>query len=156
MLKRIVTLGVMLVMMVGFVGCGGGNGIQFNIGDVGDFSTEAFDEHPIITKLVKSVDELQQLCDESGITYTGEKYDETFFVDKAIIVYAFWFNPHKTFELNKIQISDNKIVIHTTIYTQKGMNYPAVTSYTFGCYEVNKTDLMNATEIQINTKNKTK
>ena len=157
MLKKILTLGVMVIMAFGlFAGCGGDKGIWFFVNPEHGFSADGLDEEPTILKLVRSLDELQQLCNETGITYDGEKYDEAFFVDKAIIICAYWFDPHKTYELNKIQISDNKIVIHTTIYTQKGMNYPAVSSHAFGCYEVNKADLLNATEIQINTKNKTK
>ena len=65
-IKKIFTLGVMVSMAFGFfTGCRKNTGIQFDFGDIGDFSTEALDEHPTVTKLVKSTDELKRFCDES-------------------------------------------------------------------------------------------
>ena len=163
MLKKtlgLVITGVMVIMALsitlGLAGCGDKNtGIWYIANNEHGFSTDGLDEHPAIKKLVKSVDELQQICDESGITYTGEKYDEAFFVDKAIILRSFEASPYITQELNKIQIVDGIVTFYITAYTPKG-SYPAVVSAFFGCYEVNKADFQNATEILINTKNKTK
>ena len=160
MLKKTLTMGVMVIMSLsltlGLAACGvKDTGIWYFVNNEHGFSTDGLDEHPTITKLVKSVDELQQLCDESGITYTGKKYDEAFFVDKAIIVRAFWYSPYVTSELNKIQIVDNMVTFYITTYTPKE-DYPAIVSFGIGCYEVNKADLSNANEVQIITKNKTK
>jgi hypothetical protein len=87
-IKKIFTLGVMVSMAFAFfMGCGKNTGIRFDFGDVGNFSTEALDEHPTVTKLVKSADELQQFCHENGITYEGEKYNEAYFNDSALLIF---------------------------------------------------------------------
>ena len=162
--KRALMLGLMafmaLLVAVSMTGCGekdsggkdnGGkdNGIWFFVNpDHGFF--DGGKEQPMILKLVKSVDELQELCDESGITYGGAKYGEAFFAEKAIIVRAFWFSPYVTSELNKIQIADGIVTIYITTYEPKSA-YPGVASYAISCIEVNKADLSDASEIQINT-----
>lgn len=158
--KRALMLGLMALMAfsaaVGMAGCGDkDNGIGFFVNPGHGFSTEGLDNPPVILKLVKSVDELQELCDESGITYEGTKYDEAFFAEKAIIVRAFWFSPYVTSELNKILITDGIVTIYITTYEPKD-DYPAVVSHTIGCIEVNKADLSDASEVQINITNKYK
>jgi len=155
-LITLLTLGVMVIMALGlFAGCGKSNGIWFFVNQEHGFETDMLEEYPTILKLIKSVDELYQTCDEYGITYTGGKYDEAFFVDKAIIVRAFWASPYVTSELNKIQIVDNIVTFYITTYTPKG-SLPALVFFGIGCYEVNKADLSGAKEVQIITKNKTK
>jgi len=156
MLKRIVALGVMLVMLFGFAGCSGGKGIWFIIGDIGDFSAEAPEEHPVITKLIKSVNELQRFCDESGIRYGGEKYDESYFNEKALLVYSFVNESISiTIHIDSLKVDNETMTINITRRVPRGGQLDAV-AYRFYAFEVNQSDIAKIDDIQISRKDKYK
>lgn len=155
--KKLLLLGVMLIMALGLFACGKNAGIQFTIGDVGDFSTEALYEHPTITKLVKSVDELQQLCDESGVIYTGEKYDESYFNEKAIIVYSFAIpSTMMSVQIDSLKVDSKTLIINTTRFVPKSGIWIDVEAYRFYVLEVNQGDIAQIEKVQISQKDKNK
>jgi len=156
--RKLITLGIAILLLfsiAGLTACDDKDvGISFQVsGDT--FSFDGLDEQPVITKLVKSMDELNQLCDENGIGYEGEKYNEAYFEEKAIILRMYWLNVLASVHYDSVQIADDKIVINITSTKPKG-NLPAQAIHYSDIIELSKSELQNATEIQINTKNKTK
>lgn len=156
-IKKIFVLGVMISMTFGFfTGCGKNTGIHFDFGDIGDFSTETLDEHPTVTKLVKSADELQRFCDESGIIYKGEKYDEAFFSDSALLIY-FFVNESRliSIHIDSLTVYNETLTINITRRLPRG-GYIDEEEYHSYVFEINQGDVADINNIQVSKKDKNK
>lgn len=151
----------MVIMALGlFTGCEEnteiGTRIQFYCGDIGNFSTEALDSHPIVTKLVKSADELQRFCDESGIIYKGEKYDEAFFSDRALLIY--FFNNESTMisiHIDSLTVNNETLTINITRRVPRAGYIDEVENRSY-VFEINQGDVADINNIHVSKKDKYK
>lgn len=139
-----------------FAGCGKNTGIRFDIGDIGNFSTEALDEHPTVTKLIKSADELQRFCDESGIIYKGDKYDEAYFSDSALLIY-FFVNESTmiSIHIDSLTVDNETLTINITRRVPRA-GYIDVEQYHSYVFEINQGDVANINNIMVSKKDKNK
>ncbi len=156
-IKKIFTLGVMVSMAFGFfTGCGKNTGIRFDFGDIGNFSTEALDEHPTVTKLIKSADELQGFCDESGIIYKGEKYDEAYFGESALLIY-FFVNESAMISINidSLTVDNDTLTINITRRVPRA-GYIDEEQYHSYVFEINRGDVVDITNTNVSIKDKYK
>lgn len=156
-IKKILALGAIVVMAFGFfTGCGKNTGIQFDFGEVGNFSTEALDEHPIVTKLIKTADEFKRFCDESGIIYKGEKYDEAFFSDSALLIY-FFINESTmiSIHIDSLSVDNETLTINITRRVTRA-GYIDEEQYHSYVFEINQDDVANISNILVSKKDKNK
>lgn len=156
-IKKIFTLGVMVSMAFGFfTGCRKNTGIQFDFGDIGDFSTEALDEHPTVTILVKSTDELKRFCDESGIIYKGEKYDEAFFSNSALLIY-FFVNESTmiSIHIDSLTVGNDTLTINITRRVPRA-GYVDEVEYRSYVFEINQSVVADINNINVSKKDKNK
>jgi hypothetical protein len=103
------------------------------------------------------VDELQQLCDESGVIYTGEKYDESYFNEKAIIVYSFAIpSTMMSVQIDSLKVDSKTLIINTTRFVPKSGIWIDVEAYRFYVLEVNQGDIAQIEKVQISQKDKNK
>ena len=168
MVKRIAALGVMLVMMFGFAGCGGGNVIGFNVA-LENTSSASRHNHALFT-IVNSTEELETACNDRYTTeidannqivpldyYLREmtkNYDEAFFSDKALVLYLCSEpNGGNSIIINSLTIKDKVLTVNTTRFVPRG-NSPAVMVYWTFIIEVNKSEITEITDIKINIKTK--
>lgn len=153
---KIILLGIALVMIFSLSACGGGKSITFNIAESG-ISAEGAETFPIITKLIKSVSELEQLCNESGLTADGQKYNAAFFSDKALIVYSF-INGSISIDIriDRVKVQDETAVVHIIRLVPKNGILFDMEKNEFFIIEVSQVDVMGINNIQISQKDKNK
>jgi hypothetical protein len=152
-IKKIFELGVMVSMTFGFfTGCEKNKVIPFDFGDIGNFSTEALDEPPTVTKLIKSSDELKLFCEESGIVYKGEKYDETFFNDSALLIY-FFVNESSMIgiQIDSLTVDNETLTINITRRVPRG-GYIDEEQYLSYAFEIKQDDAADINNINVSKK----
>jgi len=160
-MKRICLVGLMLIMVLFFlVGCID-KGIEFNVVNMIQFTIDEEDYYdPVLPKIIKSVDELQQFCGKNKLIYIGDRYNEEFFEDNVVIIQKIPvetnFKPEK---VNKIKVEDGAIVIHIIRYTSNKYIYvPRLPIYEIRCIEIIQENLQGIDNLQfvIKTKNQRK
>jgi len=165
MVKRIVTLGVVLVMMFGvFGGCNSGLWFKVGYNDEGLFGGKegvAFG----LQALVNSIDEMKDLCEEwNNPTYQEDspnfsselnkkirEYDEAFFADKSVVVIQFMggnIGNGYSHKIKNIMIENEVLVVEHHAIRKKGTWQDYAVSRVF-LIEVNKLDIATITEIQV-------
>lgn len=156
MFKRILLVGALLLMIFGCTACKNGEKISFEIAkDIG-FLTEGLETHPTITELIKSVGDLEQLCDQSGLTLKTQQYNDLFFNDKALIIIAFIEESSSIDnQIDNVKLQDEKLIVNVTRLIPKG-TLLGVTKNEFFVIEVNQTDVTQINNIEILRKNKNK
>lgn len=156
-IKNIFALGVIIFMVIGiFTGCGKNTCIRFDFGDIGDFSTESLDEHPTVTKLIKSEDELQQFCDDSGIIYIGKKYDEAFFRESALLIY-FYVNESTMIDIHidSLAVDNETLTINITRHVPRAGYIDEVKNHSY-IFEINQSNVADINNILVSKKDKNK
>lgn len=166
MFKKIFVMGVLIIMSLGlFAGCGD-SGIWFKV----DYGAEGgFGKRIGVSKLVQSLEEMRDLCEEysndayneSSEYYSVEEYqrirsyDEVFFEEKALIVYSTFLGGDitKWIRVNNITVEETQLVV-TLHHKDKGRGTWHDNSRTWlFLIEVNKADVLNVINVQVNTKN---
>jgi len=156
-IRKIFTLGVIFSMvLVFFTGCRKNTGIHFEFGDIANFSTEVHDEHPTVTILIKSTDELKQFCDDSGIIYKGEKYDEAFFSHSALLIY-FFVNESTmiSIHIDNLTVGNDTLTINITRRVPRA-GYVDEVEYCSYVFEINQSVVADINNINVSKKDKYK
>ena len=82
-LTKLLTLGVMAIMLFSLTACGAGQEVEFTIGTASGTGSEKS-----ITKIIDSLDRLSD-SDIAGIINIDEKYDVDFFASNSLVLVAF-------------------------------------------------------------------
>ena len=82
-LTKLLTLGVMAIMLFSLTACGAGQEVEFTIGTASSNGSEKS-----ITKIIDSLDRLSD-SDVTGIINIDEKYDADFFASNSLVIVAF-------------------------------------------------------------------
>ena len=161
MFRKIVVVGVLLMGVVLFGAASadsGGTQIWFEVNKNGRIDTDtSTGDHSerIITELIRSSEELQQLCDEQKVFVyqKGEEgYDEDFFAEKALILYAFsGGTPLTNFQIDAVNVQDETLIINI-IQSLPGVGGITVEVYWAFLIEVQQEDVIDVTDIQVETK----
>lgn len=155
--RKVFTLGVILCMVLALCnGCRKNAGIQFEFGDINDFSTKVLDEHPTVTILIKTKDELEQFCDDSGIIYNGVKYDETFFSHSALLIF-FFVNESTMISVNidNLMVGNDTLTINITRRVPQA-GYVDEVEYCSYVFEINQRVVTNINNINVSKIDKNK
>ena len=170
MVKKILMLGVMAVMALGFfAGCG--SGIKFSVAFEGkgyangafsftDTSGEELGVHNLV-KLINSFEELKSFCDEvnnpaflqespkysNDLSKKIREYDEAFFAEKSLIVYLLTApNAGTSYKIKNLKVDGEELLLDIRIKESKHDSAAVITPWTF-LIEVNKADIAGITSI---------
>ena len=171
MFKKLVCLGAVLMMCMGlFFACADGKKIWFEVGNVyyrGNYTVNADDVYDL-TKIVHSLEELETICnerysrfnDENGVIILEhddylieliQRYDETYFTDKALVLYCFGESYYsRPNQVKAVIKKDEKLTLDLKRYRSSKVG--AAISYTTYVIEVKKTDVINVNEINATTR----
>ena len=149
MIKKIICVGVILVIAFSLIGCTYGRIIQFEVEE--GFYTENKEDHPNLLELVKSVEELELLCDEYGLINDAQKYDNEFFAENALVLYLFGDSAY-TFDFKAVRVKNEVMVISVT------RSHSTIDEATLFSYfiKIKKADIEGISNVQIDMKIKTR
>lgn len=166
MAKKILILGIMFIMALGFfTGCS--SGIKFNVAydAKGSFGhREVDDEASAFYTLgfVSSLQELKDLCDEwnnpafdeSSESFSNElstkirNYDEAYFSEKILIIYSFDRGHGKETRITGINLDREQLTVNARYINKRGA-FTAEAFIWLILIEVNKADIAGANTIQV-------
>lgn len=169
MVKKIIALGVLLVMCFGiFSGCN--TGIWFKVGYGGEggfgFKEEGESLNISVLTIMNSLDEMKDLCEEwnnpayqedseyfsSEISKKIREYTEAYFEEKTLIVCsALEVSPAKSPRIKSIRTEEAKLIINVRYDLKKGTFNDIATTWLF-LIEVKKADIAGVETVQINEK----
>lgn len=156
MAKKILILGVAIIMAFGLVACGGGKNIAFNIAESG-VSAEGMETHPTVTKLIKSVGELEQLCNETGLISDGQKYSAAWFEGKALIILSFIEESSSiNNQVDGVKVQNETVVVNIIRRVPKNGILLGAEKYEFFLIEVGQADIAQTNTVEISRTNKNK
>ena len=169
MLKKIITL-LLIIMGLGlFSGCS--SGIWFKVGYEGKGYDNRFvytdangDDEGVynLVRVINSFDELKVLCDESNnpafidesskfssnLSKKIREYDETFFVEKSLIIYSFTAsNTGVSYNIKGLIIENEELLLDIRKKETNGTFIPIETPWVF-LIEVKKVDIKSITNIK--------
>lgn len=136
MAKKILILGVALIMCLGiFTACGGNKNFVIGYDKMETFGSKVVDGGTTYYTLAKasSVQELQTLCvefgnyafQENGMHYGSElsqkirSYDETFFNDKVLVIYSFDRGHDKETRIDSIAVDGTTLIVNASYTNPK-------------------------------------
>jgi hypothetical protein len=148
---------VVMILSVFMVGCGTGKKIDFTIGynykNLGrgndGFAACVFAEE--LKSIAKTYDEWLSLRNPDATTELDEKYNEQFFNDNALIIYAFTRNTGGgQTEITKVSKTGDKITVYAT---HKSGDLTVMTE-SLVIIEVKKADIVGINKLRVVSKNK--
>lgn len=168
MAKKLLVLGVVLIMCLGiFTACGGNKNFVIGYDKIGTFGSKEVDGGTTYYTLAKaiSVQELQTLCvefgnyafQENGDHYGSElsqkirSYDEAFFNDKVLVIYSFDRGHGKETRIDSIAVDGTTLIVNASYKIKKG----TFTSEAFNwliLIEVSKAEVAGTTSVEVKHK----
>jgi len=154
MIKKIISLGVLLVFMLAFTaGCGDGIKYKANI------YHESFSNGYPLPTIINSVDELKALCiefnayalDKDSSTYSSKlnekirAYNNTYFTRKSLILCQFSVNRGSKFRIDRLRIEDD--ILFVDILFNRVSTLAMIDIWTV-LIEIKKSDIVGVTAIR--------
>ena len=149
MKKKLVCLGVVLIMVFSMCACGRGTKIWFSAG--AGFTGEEL-IGPDLTELVKSAEELQQVCDKYGFNNKNPAFNEEYFSEKAFILHSYTeYRISYSRQIDSVRIADGILFVYIIHAVPRWGILMAIDYSYYSTYliEVNQEDIKNITEIQV-------
>lgn len=164
MIKKIICIGVVLVLCLGFFsGCN--SRIRYKVAYDKKNNFGFNEDLELVLRepaLIKSLDELKDLCDEynnsaydeSSEHYSSELneiirgYDEKFFEKRGLIVYALWGND--SVKINSVNVDDTQLTVILGTKMRLRTTLPIITWLLI--IEVKKADIEGVTTVKIEKK----
>lgn len=165
---EVLTIGVLIFICMGLlVGCEVNKNFVVSYEKLGSFGIKdtADGELTFTLEMVDSLQALKDLCadwdnpafEENSERYTSElsrtirSYNEVFFNERILVIYAFDRGHRKKTQIDSIEVDGSMLIINTRLITQKGTFTDEAFSWLM-LIEVNKSDVMGATTIQVKQK----
>ena len=153
MVRKTILLLLLFVTLFLLVGCSNVTKIRFNVES--GFYTNDFENHPSLTKLVKSRDELQLVCDEYELINESPKYNEDYFKERAIILLSFSDKSIAITHQIECVIKDGKLIVNLICIVPSG-NLPTAVKHCSYLIEVEQGDVEEISDVRVNRSEKTK
>ena len=113
--------------------------------EIGFNKTILGDEYYVGSHIIRTVAELNTVVGEFGFTDVSEKYNESFFLSKSVLVFSYKISGIEGREITSISLKGSEIVIKYFIHYSPG---PGSFFSQIRFLEVNKESVANATSIR--------
>lgn len=144
MFKKIICMGILLIMCFSFGACKGNDEIDFTIG-YSNMNTGFPQNLECIVNTFAEWDTLRG--DTAQLTELDAKYNEQFFTANSLVIYAFTRSSGgSTTEISKISKDGKKLVVEAV---DNGLGYMDAITNGIIIMEVKKSDMQGVTDIEI-------
>lgn len=149
-MKKIMLIIILLIVcLFCFVACN--NNIKYSVAYLGSYKGAMLESLEWnIKQIVKTTKELEHFALEYEVLNYIDKYDEDYFVDKAIIVCLFNYSHlNANLSVKSVRINEATIQINIIEKQSKDAQYPAAEEYWICVIEVDLKDIKNINDVEM-------